>query len=106
MELESNQEAPERKVSKSEPEVADCKEEIPDTTGTAKTVRAGKLPEDETRKSTEQPSRNKFFRRPYRSVLLLLDTWPSDTLLRQRSSLPIGNYKENKTTPNCRTYPL
>ena len=54
MGLESNKEMFERKVSESEHEVADCTEKIPDTTRSAKNVRAGDLPEKEIRESADQ----------------------------------------------------
>ena len=54
MEQKSNQKAFEHKGKKSEHEVADCKEKIPDTTGTAIYISARKQPEEEIRESIEQ----------------------------------------------------
>lgn len=54
MAQKSKKEAFERKDKKPQYEVADCKEKIPDTTGTAINIRARKPPEEETRESIEQ----------------------------------------------------
>jgi len=49
-----NREAFERKVKKSEYMAADCKENFPDSTGTAKNISVCKQPEEESRESIEQ----------------------------------------------------